>query len=256
MKIKNFKQSAIFLIFFVCVALSTANASQNCSIIWWGDFNGSDATSETKKTQQAAMETFEGIQWDQPIGCSEVSDGIVCYCDSSPHWDNRLQCYYFNCTVWYAPYPWARIVIAEDNRQVCLNGSWNQDWWRPDGSGTHTGSWDVVCEPTLVELSSLAATPSNQRTTIHWSTESELDNAGFNLYRSETENGDYAKINTSLIPAKGSSTQGANYEFIDNDVKNRKTYYYNLEDIDLNGKSTMHGPVSATPRLIYGMGKQ
>ena len=60
---------------------------------------------------------------------------------------------------------------------------------------------------------------------------------------------------TSLIPAQGSSTQGASYEFIDNDVKNRKTYYYKLEDIDLNGNSTMHGPVSATPRLIYGMGK-
>ena len=55
---------------------------------------------------------------------------------------------------------------------------------------------------------------------------------------------------TSLIPAQGSSTQGASYEFVDTDVKNRKTYYYKLEDIDLNGTSTMHGPVSATPRLL------
>jgi len=38
-------------------------------------------------------------------------------------------------------------------------------------------------------------------------------------------------------------------------VQNRKTYYYKLEDIDLNGTSTMHEPVSATPRLIYGVGK-
>ena len=90
---------------------------------------------------------------------------------------------------------------------------------------------------------------------LEWSTESEIDNAGFNLYRSESENGEYIKINTSLIPAQGSSTQGASYEFIDKDVQNRKTYYYKLEDIDLNGKSTMHGPVNATPGLIYGMGK-
>ena len=34
-------------------------------------------------------------------------------------------------------------------------------------------------------------------------------------------------------------------------VKNRKTYYYKLEDIDSSGTSTMHGPVSATPRLVY-----
>jgi hypothetical protein len=108
---------------------------------------------------------------------------------------------------------------------------------------------------TVIDLYSFTATPSNKEVIINWSTESEIDNAGFNLYRSETEAGEYTKINTELIPAKGSSTQGANYEFIDNDMKNRKTYYYNLEDIDLNGKSTMHGPVSATPRLIYGIGK-
>jgi hypothetical protein len=33
-------------------------------------------------------------------------------------------------------------------------------------------------------------------------------------------------------------------------VKNRTTYYYKLEDIDLNGKSTMHGPVSAMPKRV------
>jgi hypothetical protein len=63
------------------------------------------------------------------------------------------------------------------------------------------------------------------------------------------------KINNSLTMAKGSSTQGAIYEFIDNEVQNRMTYYYKLEDIDLNGKSIMHGPVSAMPRLIFGIGK-
>ena len=65
----------------------------------------------------------------------------------------------------------------------------------------------------------------------------------------------YVKINTSIIPAKGSPTHGASYEFIDTDLKNRKTYWYKLEDIDLNGNSTMHGPVKAVPRMIYGIGK-
>jgi hypothetical protein len=88
---------------------------------------------------------------------------------------------------------------------------------------------------------------------LQWNTESETDNAGFNLYRAEAENKEYTKINSSLIPVKSSSTQGASYEFIDTDVQNRKTYYYKLEDIDLNGMSTMHGPVNAIPRLIYGV---
>jgi RHS repeat-associated protein len=88
-----------------------------------------------------------------------------------------------------------------------------------------------------------------------WSTETEISNAGFNLYRSESENGEFKKLNATIIPAEGSSVRGASYTFTDTDVQNRKSYYYRLEDIDLDGTSTMHGPVSATPRLIYGMGK-
>jgi len=109
--------------------------------------------------------------------------------------------------------------------------------------------------PTVIELSSFAATPKAGQVILAWSTASELDNAGFNLYRAESEKGEYAKINTFLILSQGSSTQGASYEFIDTDVQNRKTYYYKLEDIDLNGTSTVHGAVSATPRLIYGIEK-
>jgi hypothetical protein len=86
-----------------------------------------------------------------------------------------------------------------------------------------------------------------------WTTESEIDNAGFNLYRSDSKDGKYSRINASLIPAKGSASQGVSYEFVDSAVKNGRTYYYKLKDIDLSGKSTMHGPVSATPRLIYGL---
>jgi hypothetical protein len=108
---------------------------------------------------------------------------------------------------------------------------------------------------TIIKLSSFAAIPKSGKIILEWTTESEIDNVGFNLYRSETENGQYTKTNASLIPAQGSASQGVSYEFVDKDVKNRKTYYYKLEDIDLNGISTMHGPVSATPRLIYAIGK-
>ena len=104
---------------------------------------------------------------------------------------------------------------------------------------------------TIVNLSSFTATPKARKVLLQWTTESEINNAGFNLYRSESKNGEYLKINDSLIPAQGSSTQGASYEFTDTDVKNRKAYYYKLEDLDLNGMRTLHGPVTATPRLLF-----
>jgi len=106
---------------------------------------------------------------------------------------------------------------------------------------------------TLIELSTFNAIPGNKKVTLEWVTETEIDNAGFNIYRAEEEDGEYVQINEDLIPANGSGMEGASYLFIDNKAKNRKAYYYKLEDMDLSGVSTMHGPVSATPSFILGL---
>jgi hypothetical protein len=106
--------------------------------------------------------------------------------------------------------------------------------------------------PTVINLTSFTATPKAGNVILQWATETETDNAGFNLYRAESENGVYVKINDALISAEGSSTYGASYEFMDTTVKNRKTYWYKLEDVDFKGVSTFHGLVAATPRLIFG----
>ena len=112
------------------------------------------------------------------------------------------------------------------------------------------------CPPvTVISLSSFTATPKAGKIILEWKTETEIDNAGFNIYRYESENGQSTQLNSSLISANGSTTQGASYKFIDTNVQNRKMYYYKLEDIDLSGKSTMHGPVNAMPRWIYGVSK-
>jgi len=107
--------------------------------------------------------------------------------------------------------------------------------------------------PTTTELVAFYIIPRDIKATLIWVTEREIDNAFFNLYRSESENGEYIKINTFLIPAQGSPTQGFLYEFVDTDLQNRKTYYYKLEDVDLNRNAKIHGPVSATPRWIFGI---
>jgi hypothetical protein len=105
--------------------------------------------------------------------------------------------------------------------------------------------------PTLVELSSFTAKEGNGRVMLEWVTETEIDNVGFNILRSESENGEYIKINDAIIPAQTGAVEGASYQFTDSNAKNRTTYYYKLEDMDLNGNATQHGPQSATPRWIY-----
>lgn len=95
---------------------------------------------------------------------------------------------------------------------------------------------------TLVELSSLSATAADGGVQVAWETASEVDNAGFNLYRADSADGEYVKLNDGLIPAQGGPTQGASYSFLD---AGSGGGYYKLEDVDTSGASTFHGPVSA-----------
>jgi hypothetical protein len=107
------------------------------------------------------------------------------------------------------------------------------------------------CVPTNISLNELKAIPSDKKVNIQWQTETEPDNAGFNIWRAEG----FQKINSSIIPAVGSPVFGSEYDFVDEWVLNGKRYFYLLEDIDTNGISTFHGPVKAIPRWIYGLGK-
>ncbi len=107
--------------------------------------------------------------------------------------------------------------------------------------------------PTVITLASFIGIPGNREVMLVWVTESEIENAGFNIYRAETEDGTYVRLSESLIPAQGTATSGATYTYADRDVVNRRTYFYKLEDTDVNGAATSHGPVSATPLFIYGI---
>ena len=120
----------------------------------------------------------------------------------------------------------------------------------PPTTTTAASTTTTTADPTLIELSSFEARGVWRGIILTWETESEIDNAGFNIYRAEAEDGEYIKINASLIPARGSVAQGEAYTFVDRSVERGKTYYYKLEDIDLSGTSTLHGPVSAAAKGV------
>ncbi len=97
---------------------------------------------------------------------------------------------------------------------------------------------------TLIDLVSFSAIPKTDNIQIAWQTASELDNAGFHLWRA-TEASPYTLITNSLIPAQGTATTGASYDYKDYDIIPGTRYSYKLEDIDVAGKSGWHGPVNA-----------
>ncbi len=97
--------------------------------------------------------------------------------------------------------------------------------------------------PTAVDLISFTATGQSSFVLVEWETAQEIDNLGFNLYHSTDAYGSYTKLNSILIPGLISSVSGQQYSYIDGDVTRDVLYYYMLEDLDLSGTRTMHGPV-------------
>ena len=101
-----------------------------------------------------------------------------------------------------------------------------------------------------IALTTFDAQSYNDKISLFWITESEIDNAGFEIVRSESRNGQYETIasyvNNPNLQGQGNSTGTHRYEFIDENVSPGHTYWYKLVDVDFNGHKTFHGPISAT----------
>ena len=124
----------------------------------------------------------------------------------------------------------------------------NHIWDDEEGGGeVYFDPWLDEDQSLPVELSSFTAMADDEKAILYWITESEVDNLGFNIYRSQNQSSEYHKINITIIPGAGSSSAHHPYEYTDYGLINGVTYWYKLEDINTSGNSSFHGPVSATP---------
>ena len=106
-----------------------------------------------------------------------------------------------------------------------------------------------------VSLSYFRAETTDQGVIVKWTTEAEVDNAGFNILRSETENGTYKVINSTLIQGAGTTGERNEYTWTDTTAKPNSVYYYRIEDVSFAGVREqlatfrMRGVVSASGKL-------
>ncbi|MEA1971983.1 MAG: T9SS type A sorting domain-containing protein [Candidatus Cloacimonadota bacterium] len=112
---------------------------------------------------------------------------------------------------------------------------------------TGFSDWTVASEEdqTLpVELSSFTAVvTADNYAKLNWTTQSETDLSGYNVYRNDAMNSDSSvKINSSIISGNNSSV-GADYEYIDEFINAVGMQYYWLESVDLDGTTELFGPV-------------
>ncbi len=130
---------------------------------------------------------------------------------------------------------------------------------------SHNGSSDAYVSKfdffwSAVRLRSFTATRRGERVLIRWRTAAELDNLGFHVYRSS--GGELIRLTRELVAgsalvARGRALQrGHSYRWWDEISPEMEPVSYWLEDVDINGESTWHGPVavqrSARPMPLAG----
>ena len=91
-------------------------------------------------------------------------------------------------------------------------------------------------KPLPIALSQFSARFVKDEVVINWTTESELNNAGFNILRSTSRTENFRPINPKLIHGAGTTGKRNTYQFIDKTAKPDVAYYYRLEDIDFAGQ--------------------
>ncbi|MCF7794693.1 MAG: T9SS type A sorting domain-containing protein, partial [Candidatus Cloacimonetes bacterium] len=139
------------------------------------------------------------------------------------------------------PWSWNSDDVLE--RNTTSSGSSQTSWTDPGGTGTPGEDGDT---PLPVTLSSFTGSVVNGFPTLNWTTESELENLGWNIYRSEDENGfedNSLKLNNDLIPGMGTISIPTDYVFVDENLDETGTFYYWIQSVSFSCELELFGPV-------------
>lgn len=124
---------------------------------------------------------------------------------------------------------------------------------RPSGAQAATSAPGEPRAPNAITLLSFSAKRlSDTSAEVLWRTALEQNVFGFNLYRSSTgQRSDAVRINPNLIPALGQSGGGASYRFVDTAIQPGATYFYWLQEVELNGNLAEFGPVTTAQVNVF-----
>ncbi len=107
-----------------------------------------------------------------------------------------------------------------------------------------------------VELSFFSAAAHPLGIELTWTTQSEVNNAGFIIERSGNEEGPFTVIASyetdSTLLGQGTSSLGKSYRFLDSKINNGGTYWYKLVDVSYLGNRGEHGPVKVDATYDLG----
>ena len=85
---------------------------------------------------------------------------------------------------------------------------------------------------------SQAKVPADQRVTntARWTTASEENTFGYDVYRGDSEDGKFVRITKKPVLGNGTTSETHKYEFVDDTIDPCKEYWYYVEEIATDGQ--------------------
>lgn len=91
--------------------------------------------------------------------------------------------------------------------------------------------------------------PLEQRikNTPQWTTASEAENFGYDVFRGESEQGPFIKLTKTPILGAGTTDETHRYQFADDSIDPCRDYWYYVESISTQGEREKFTPVFKAP---------
>ena len=141
-------------------------------------------------------------------------------------------------------YPAAEAAVTEPGFYAAVARYRIGDVWHdipPFEPGTSGRQFFEVYSSTIVQLSEFDVLAGGGRNTVLWTTTSEVDNAGWNLYRAEGgPDEEFTRINPETI-----APNQYDYEYVDEGTDDAVVYCYQLEATGVFGAVQFFGPECA-----------
>ncbi|MDP8211514.1 MAG: T9SS type A sorting domain-containing protein [Candidatus Stygibacter australis] len=230
----------LFTIIFIviCLALSAQNNPKNVGIyILPSEGVPADGTIIFTASIISEGYTLSVDQTDVGCGYKALASRGLCYVNMASFVHETYD------------YEWSQgdIInwVVSDNTGREELGNVNQTLATGDGASQYdTDYWGGTFLP--VTLSSFTAVYQEGTPVLQWITQSEINNAGWNIYRSDSEEmAESMQVNPELITGAGTTTETQSYFFRDEmEIEPGNTYHYLLENVDYTGSSENYGPIS------------
>ena len=118
----------------------------------------------------------------------------------------------------------------------------------PAATATQTAPTAVVTSvppvPAAAPGSAAPAPAARYKNTVRWTTASEVDSFGFDIFRGASAEGPFERLNSKPVAGAGTSDESHSYAYVDETIDPAKEYYYYVEGISIDGVRERFTPIS------------